>query len=120
MHGIKLIWESLTRAVIRYLESKSLRDDSVGYLRMEIEKLRAENRELLNHLLMPKTTPAEIDDEPVDWQPISKHQPWSSKQRQLEEASRQRAMNLAAEARVNLQKSKTTEQLESELLTGTD
>ena len=120
MQGIRSIYEAFVRWIIRFFDSKSLRDDEVDYLRMELDKLKVENQELLNYILRPSVTKPEAEEDNSDWQPISKYKPWSSKQKELEEASRLRAIALAHEARVNLASKKTTEQLENELLTGTD
>lgn len=117
------IWDSLTRAVIRFFEQRFIRDDQVSYLRMEIEKLKSERDGYLDRLLNPvQAVTARIDEDEVDWQLLSStgYQPWSSKQKQLEESSRQRALNIAREAKVKIQQAKTTAELESELLTGTD
>jgi len=115
---VKLIWESFVRAAIRFFDQRSLRNDQVEYLRMEIEKLQNENRELRDYILRPVNVP-EPQDETVDWQPLGL-QSWEQKRRELEAESRKRMVQNAFDSAVIQNKNKSTEQLEKELLTGTD
>jgi len=110
MQLIKIVWESVCRSIIRFFDNRFIPDNSIEYYRMEIDKLRLENKELQDRLvnvLMPKT-PVEMNDEPVNWQPVSSFVPTHIRRQQLEQASLQRAKALAEEAR----KAMTTEELE--------
>ena len=88
---------------------------------MELEKITAKHDALVEHILnRNKQTTAEVEsDNETQWQPV-RHFSWASKQRELEAASRQKAIELAKEARVKLDESKSTAQLEAELLNGTE
>lgn len=113
MQLIKVIYESACKAFIRFWDNRFIADNTVEYLKMQIEQLRHENKELqdkLLNVLMPKT-PVELPDEVTDWKPLNQQIPWHIKRQQLEQESLNRARKLATEAEINLNR-KTTEELE--------
>lgn len=113
MQLIKIIYESACKAMIRFWDNRFVKDTSVEYYRMEIEKLRFENKELqdkLFNILMPKP-PVAMDETPVDWKPMNSYIPWHVKRQQLEQASLSKARELASEA-ISSMRPKTTEELE--------
>lgn len=58
-----------------------------------------------------------MTEEQIDWQPAKEsYKPWHVKQRELELASVERAANLKRQAEVALASTKSTEELETELL----
>ena len=112
------IFESLCRALIRFFDNRFVRDNDVEWYRMELNKAHEETQMLYRSLLASKTT-AEIIQEPEEnFQPLnkSKFTSWTTKRHQLEQESYRKAMNLAREARTNIERNKTTEELELELL----
>lgn len=114
---IKLVFESLCRALIRFFDNRFIRDNDVEWYRMELNKAHEETQMLYRSLLNPKPVASEVVEE-VNYQPINKSKfvSWPSKRQQLERESYERAMNLAREAKMNIERSKTTEELELELL----
>jgi hypothetical protein len=115
--ALTAIFESLCRALIRFFDNRFVRDNDVEWYRMELNKAHEETQLLYRQLIMPPAVRTEIVEE-ENFQPLSKSkfQSWSTKRQQLERESYQRAMNLAAEARQNIERNKTTEELELELL----
>ena len=116
MQHIKLVFESLCRALIRFFDNCSVKDDSVEYYRMELDLAHKETQKIIDRLLEPKIT-AEIETEQIDYKPIgnSPYKSWNVKRRELEQASRIKAIQLASEARIAIEQAKTTEELEDEL-----
>jgi len=88
-----------------------------------MEKLRQENKELRD-VLISKIQPsssnvASENNEQTNWQPAREgYKSWETKRRELEAESRNRAIKLSNEAKVFLAGTKSTEELEAELLTG--
>ena len=117
---IKLIYESFCRSLIRFFDNRFIRDTSVDYYRIEMDKLRQEKDKLLE-VLIAKTQPLSanvgVEPESVDWQPAKEaYKPWHVMQRELENASRLKAEALAREVKAALNSTKTTAELEAELL----
>jgi hypothetical protein len=112
---IKLVFESLCRALIRFFDNRFIRDDDVEWYRMELNQSRIETQKLLDHFVTPKPVTLVTEDE--DYQPITpkKFKSFDQKRKELEQASRMQAMKLADEARSAIEKSKTTAELEEEL-----
>lgn len=121
---IKLIYASFCRSLIRFFDNIFVRNNDVEYYRMEMEKLRQENKEYRDILItrtQPLTDNVQRESEQVDWQPAKEsYKPWHVKQRELEYESRERAARLEREAKVALASTKSTEELEAELLSGED
>lgn len=123
MDLIRLIYESFCRSVIRFFDNRFIRSDDIEYYRMEAEKFRQENFKLTKFILDSNSPSAKVvtstSEEEPDWQPARKgYQSWESKRRELESASAERARSLANEAKIAMYASKSTEQLEHELLNG--
>src|SRR6266850_705704 len=112
MQHIKLVFESLCRALIRFFDNCSVRNTDVEYYRMELDLAHKETQRIIDHLLEPKIT-AEVIDEEVSYKPIgnSPYKSWNVKRRELEQASRVKAVQLASEARIDIEQAKTTEEL---------
>ena len=91
------------------------------YYRIEMDKLR-QNIVQLEQVLISKSQPSittnvDVSSDNIDWQPAKEaYKPWHVKQRELEQASRLKAEQLAREAKVALNSTKTTAELEAELL----
>jgi len=83
---------------------------------MELDLAHKETQRLVSLLVEPKIT-AEVVDEEVNYKPIgnSPYKSWNVKRRELEQASRVKAVELDREARLAIAKNQTTEELESEL-----
>lgn len=113
---IKAIWESFCRALIRYFDGKAKTDDTIEYLRRRIETLERDNFQLQKYILEnPKKVTEPVLEELTDWKPARQIQTWDQKRRELEQQSLERAQALRTEARIAIEASKTTEQLEAEL-----
>lgn len=117
MQHIKLVFESLCRALIRFFDNRFIRDNDVEWYRMELIRAREETQSLYQQMLVPKTVVAQpLEDEEFKPMQSSKFPTWANKRHQLEQESYKKAQALAAEARVSLNRNKTTEELEHELL----
>src|SRR5882757_1362365 len=116
MQHIKLVFESLCRALIRFFDNRAVLNTDVEYYRMELDLAHKETQRLVSLLVEPKIT-AEVETEQTDYKPIgnSPYKSWNVKRRELEQASRLKAIQLDSEARQAIEKSKTTEELEDEL-----
>lgn len=116
------IWVSFTEAITRFWNNRFIREnDQIVYLRMELAKSQSENSKLLGYIL-EMANPAKVEAEPEldlsNFKPVNQREPWHVRQRRLEQESRNKAIQLASEARENLEKTKSTEDLEDELLGG--
>ena len=126
MSFLKLIYEAFCRSLIRFFDNRFQRSDEVEYYRMEIEKLQQENFKLTKFILdfQGKVTGLANEiktEEEVDWKPLeSKYTPWHVRKAKLEQESLERSRALAAEATLALNRKKTTEELEAELLSNDD
>jgi hypothetical protein len=88
---------------------------------MELDKQRLETQRIINFIITPKTI-ERLEESNEDFVPLnnSSYKPWHLKKQELELASLNRARELAKVARQSIENSKTTEQLENELLNGTE
>lgn len=112
VQGLSDLWSALVDCIERFLDNR-FRDkfeDEREFLKMEIEKVRAEKDELLQHIL--KLSEPHQEDEidlkavaPIGVQPVF----WKQRCAQLEKEDRIRAQKLREDK-------KSTEQLEDELL----
>lgn len=119
MQLIKLVFESLCRSLIRFFDNRFVANNDVEWYRMELEKQRLETQSLYERIILilePRTITGDVVEE-VNLQPIgkSKFKSWEQKRRELENESRLRAINIANEARMNIERGKSTEELEDEL-----
>lgn len=121
------IWVAFIEAVVRFWNNRFLRqDDEIHYLREQNKQLQLEIIRLAELMGLSKTaevSSSEVDDNEL--QPIQREGsrvPWHIKQRRLEIANRNRARELAKqfadEASMKVERAKSTEQLEDELLHG--
>lgn len=85
------------------------------HLKMQLSIVQQERDRLLDSVLNgnKEPSPIELAEAP---KAIQSFIPWSTRRRQLEEEDRQKAVELAKEAQVAVAKSKSTEELEKELL----
>jgi hypothetical protein len=92
------VYESFCNALARLFDSLFTRhyqiSEEVNYLRMEIDKLRLENRRLID-LLTKSALPSEEPEEIIKQQ-IPRQIPWEVKRRQLESDARKRAKEIEA------------------------
>ena len=120
MQFIRLIFESFCRSLIRFFDNRFVRDTSVEYYRIEMEKLRQEKDRLLEVLLAKNQAQISVQTtaaEDTEWQPAREgFKSWETKRRELEQLSFKRATELEREAKVALASTKSTEELEAELL----
>lgn len=112
---------AFTEAIIRFFNNRAVRvDEQVSYLRLQIEKEKDNNSQLLD-IIKSYTTGSIEKEEPInteDFKPIQYKESWSAKRSRLERAARQKAFELDREARIQVERNKSTEQLEDELLHG--
>ena len=117
---IKAVFESAMRAAIRFFDNRFVKSNDIDYFKMELARQQNDYQKVLDYILAPKTITAEIPDD-EDRQPLNNgYKPWHVKRRELEKESLERAGRLVKEARQAMESAKSTEQLESELLNGTD
>lgn len=119
---IRLVFESLCRSLIRFFDNRFVKNNDVEWYRMELDKAHMETQRVIERFLMPQNTAKEPEKENDDFIPLnnSSYKPWHIKKQELELASFRKAQDLAKQAKEAINKSKTTEQLEAELLDGTD
>lgn len=120
MQLIKILYESIIKAMIRFWDNRFIKNTDIDYFKMALERQQDEYRELVKNITTQKTTNIQPESDETEWKPVQSFVPWHIKRQQLESASRQKAIDLAREAKINIEKSKSTEQLENELLNGTD
>lgn len=118
---IKLIYEAFCRSLIRFFDNRFVKNDEVSYYRMELEKLRQENFKLTKHIIDNQIVSREVinppEEEETEWKPANNgYTSWEKKRRELETASLQKALTLKREAEAELNRAKSTEELEAELL----
>lgn len=112
------IWESFKEFIVRFFDNRFQPNNEINYLRGEIEKLRFENNKLLNHII-DLTSPVKTEEaETKNPEPLRKIVNWNERRRELEKQDAERARNLKIEKEVKANVNKSTEQLESELLSG--
>lgn len=123
MQLIKLVYEAFCRSLIRFFDNRFVKNNDVEYYRIEMEKLRQEHKQLLDVLvfktssLTAQINTSETNNESSNWQPAREgYKSWETQRRELEAASRKRAQELATEAKRALASTKSTEELEAELL----
>ena len=123
MQFIRLIFESFCRSLIRFFDNRFVRDTSVEYYRIEMEKLRQESNRLLE-ILLAKSQPmvnVQTAADDTEWQPAREgFKSWETKRRELEQLSFRRAAELEREAKRALASTKSTAELEAELLSVED
>src|SRR5258708_1690761 len=107
--------EALNRAMIRYWDSRFIKNDEVEYLRMELDKARNETQRVLDRFLTPQNTAKDETTEDV-WKPISNNVPWHIKRAQLEQESYLKSKELSDEASRNIKRTKSIKELEDEVL----
>jgi len=85
------IFTSFVDAWVRFWDNRFHRDDEVEYLRMEVDKLHANNLKLLNYILKLNSeySPRDLDNDLDEIkEPLNKkYIPWSIKRQQLEKES---------------------------------
>lgn len=120
------IIESIRSAIIRFWDNRftveDRTNDEIRYLRIQLDIERTEKKRLLD-LIIELQSPKSAVSEPFDenqTKPISSSRqvPWHIMRQRLEAEARNKARDLANEARVNIERNKTTEELEQELLAG--
>lgn len=115
---LKQVYESAMRALIRFFNNRAVLNEEIRYLREKLEEERNKNFQLTKFILESRNqVTAEVEtSESTDWKPAREFKSWETRKKELEQASYQKAQALRAEAQEALNKAKTTEQLEQELL----
>lgn len=122
------MWVAFSEAVIRFWNNRFAHiDEQVSYLRLQLEKEKELNTELIETIkMMALNEKAVTQDElpQTETQPIRYKKPWHVVRQELEQKSRDEAIRLDREARTEIErekaKGKTVEQLEEELLNGSE
>lgn len=117
---IKSIWVAFVEMVLRFLNGRfNSFNEEANYLRMELDKSRIERERLVEALIsVKKNTETETESPDLStYQPVTpKYESLHVKRARLERESLAKVRALSNEAQIGLERSKTTEQLESELL----
>lgn len=112
------IWNSFVEAIVRFWNNRFVRgNEEIVYLREEISRLQQENKGLIERLISPNINEVNIREEEKEFQPVTTNRfiPWRERRAMLERKSREAAISLAREAEVEVERGKSTEQLEKEL-----
>ena len=110
------IWDAFKAALVRFFDGLFLEEthEEFEYLKMQIEAERAERKVLIAHIINP--VKVEGTEEVENPQPLIGHIPRRVRIQMAEKADREKARRMRSEASLAVEASKTTEELESELL----
>lgn len=122
MYNLSNVWQSFLEALVRFWENRFQTEENelVYFLKIELEKERAEKAKLLNTVLefaCPKPIEPMAQEENKELKPIGQVH-WRVKARELEAQARARRQELDREAKEALTKpvaKVTVEELEREL-----
>lgn len=117
---LEALWIVFHEAILRFWNNRFNKSDEVQYLRDEILKKDEEIKRLTNLLIYFGNTEEDTEPQPevkqVEHSPFNGYTPFHITRAKAERESFQRAKKLSDEAKNEIAKEKTTEQLESELL----
>jgi len=121
------IWLAFTEAIIRFFNNRSIKvDEQVAYLRLQLDIEKRQNKELIETIknLVLNASNEEPAQDQTEHKPIGYKEPWHITRQRLESKSRKEAFELDREARVAIERDKSVgksiEELEKELLSGSD
>lgn len=118
LDDLRTIWSAFVEAIIRFWNNRfhSIKNSEVDFLRDELMRSRNDYKELVQSLNQPVIhNPKQIEDS--EMYPIkgSRFEPFHVKRTKLEAASRNRAEALRKEAALEIERGKSTAELEEEL-----
>lgn len=115
---IEAMWVVFNEAVIRFWNNRFHKSDEVSYLRIELAKRDEEIKRLTNLLIYFNNDEGEeeLPQTRTEPQPFNGYTPFHIVRAQAERESFERAKRLAGEAKSEIEKEKSTEDLEKELL----
>jgi len=122
------MWLAFTEAIIRFFNNRAIKiDEQVSYLRLQLEIEKQQNKELIEvikNYVIGSENEEQTNQNQTEHKPIGYKEPWHITRQKLESKSRKEALELDREARIAVERNKSVgksiEELEEELLNGSD